>query len=83
MIPMAELLIVNTGRNMQIDLPPPVAMRTNTSRLCKTGKTASNYPGLKDENPKYFWRVCSTWCRTTHASPLDVVQPLAISRWTL
>lgn len=65
------LLTAMGGRNMQRDFPDPVAILTKTSLQCSNGSIASNCPGLKPANLKYFWRVFSRRILAGQCTPLQ------------
>ena len=61
-IPIALSLKAKGAKNMQIDFPDPVAIRTKTSLPCSRGRSASSWPSRKLENEEYF-------CRTSQSLP--------------
>ena len=60
--PIALSLKTKGTKNMQIDFPDPVAIRTKISLPCSRGRSASSWPSWKLENKKYF-------CKTSQSLP--------------
>lgn len=75
--PIAEFPIARGARNRQRDFPAPVAILTNTSLPWTRGKRASNCPGRKLLNLKYFWRAASNLFLQTHSTLGALHSPLA------